>query len=461
MCIRDRYGGEANSYNGSRPLKGGSDQKYGKLILERPPTQEELAEARNGLRLLKEKMRKTSEQFNGDSDLVDDDKSAYSRKISNDVYTKDIYLTANNNYRKAFKPTETNNNTAYDEYNYEQSTADSSFRTKLDLLQKLNSKSSMANQIIKVSNFPQKTDFRVEDGGKSKVIEVRPNFSSGGYDDDEPYNSRKGAGNARNDGYTPTNNNQGGNKKQSAEISRKLPAQTGSKAAVGSSSSFHDAKSVSKSYQSNKYDAPSDDGDQDDDVELIPCPEGCGRSFKEESLAKHVKVCKKVFQTKRKKFDMTAQRIVDDDQYKYVQQTKQSEKKGSKNTSSNAKGDNRPVGNGKKASKWRLQSEQLRAGLRVAKGGNLTPQEELKLKQNEEALLVPCPYCGRKFNENAAERHIPFCQNKNKLDQMKTGGKAKNTPAPSNANTMTSRMGSSNYGTMNGTRKGKYQLHFL
>jgi len=25
--------------------------------------------------------------------------------------------------------------------------------------------------------------------------------------------------------------------------------------------------------------------------------------------------------------------------------------------------------------------------------------------------LVPCPYCGRKFNEQAAERHIPSCKN--------------------------------------------------
>lgn len=28
--------------------------------------------------------------------------------------------------------------------------------------------------------------------------------------------------------------------------------------------------------------------------------------------------------------------------------------------------------------------------------------------------LVPCNYCGRKFNETAAQRHIPVCANKAK-----------------------------------------------
>jgi hypothetical protein len=32
-----------------------------------------------------------------------------------------------------------------------------------------------------------------------------------------------------------------------------------------------------------------------DDEDLIDCPEGCGRQFREEALEKHTKVCKKVF----------------------------------------------------------------------------------------------------------------------------------------------------------------------
>lgn len=39
---------------------------------------------------------------------------------------------------------------------------------------------------------------------------------------------------------------------------------------------------------------------------------------------------------------------------------------------------------------------------------------------------ILCKFCGRKFNDNAAERHIAFCETKSRKDQMKTGGK----PAP-------------------------------
>ncbi len=40
-----------------------------------------------------------------------------------------------------------------------------------------------------------------------------------------------------------------------------------------------------------------------DEGGFIECPEGCGRKFNELALEKHVKICKKVFQTKRKEFN--------------------------------------------------------------------------------------------------------------------------------------------------------------
>ena len=36
---------------------------------------------------------------------------------------------------------------------------------------------------------------------------------------------------------------------------------------------------------------------------------------------------------------------------------------------------------------------------------------------------VLCKYCGRKFNDNAAARHIAFCETKSKKDAIKVGGK--------------------------------------
>ena len=29
----------------------------------------------------------------------------------------------------------------------------------------------------------------------------------------------------------------------------------------------------------------------------------------------------------------------------------------------------------------------------------------------ENSDLIPCPHCSRKFNKNAADRHIPICAN--------------------------------------------------
>jgi len=49
----------------------------------------------------------------------------------------------------------------------------------------------------------------------------------------------------------------------------------------------------------------NDDDDEDDNkleeqpsgnVELVECPEGCGRKFNPQALKKHKKNCKKVFQ---------------------------------------------------------------------------------------------------------------------------------------------------------------------
>lgn len=42
--------------------------------------------------------------------------------------------------------------------------------------------------------------------------------------------------------------------------------------------------------------------EEDENIVLEECPEGCGRKFKASALEKHVKICQKVFQKKRKPF---------------------------------------------------------------------------------------------------------------------------------------------------------------
>ena len=52
--------------------------------------------------------------------------------------------------------------------------------------------------------------------------------------------------------------------------------------------------------------------------------------------------------------------------------------------------------------KWKKDSERFRAGLRAGRTGQPIDAEH-------EEDLVPCPHCGRSFNERAAERHVPRC----------------------------------------------------
>ena len=53
-----------------------------------------------------------------------------------------------------------------------------------------------------------------------------------------------------------------------------------------------------------------EDGEDNDDPNLIACTH-CGRRFKEEAIEKHEGICKKIFCTQRKKFDIKKKRILD------------------------------------------------------------------------------------------------------------------------------------------------------
>lgn len=71
-----------------------------------------------------------------------------------------------------------------------------------------------------------------------------------------------------------------------------------------------------------------------------------------------------------------------------------------------------------KESKWRQQSEQFREAIRQARMYQQAKDQGLPTSalpppapSAPDPSLIPCPHCGRRFNENAAERHIPKCQN--------------------------------------------------
>ena len=111
--------------------------------------------------------------------------------------------------------------------------------------------------------------------------------------------------------------------------------------------------------KNTEQDSEEENSQLNGSLELVECPSGCGRRFKESVVGKHAKICKKVFQQKRKQFNTQQQRIVDDTQ---VQSLNQISKKQPKDTAKDAK---KPAD---KKSKWKQDSEKFQAIMKQAKG---------------------------------------------------------------------------------------------
>ncbi|XP_059160336.1 zinc finger C2HC domain-containing protein 1C-like [Physella acuta] len=132
----------------------------------------------------------------------------------------------------------------------------------------------------------------------------------------------------------------------------------------------------------------------------------CGRSFAQERLRKHQDACAKANKP-RKEFDSSKKRVEGTELAKYAGKSRKPEPP-------------------KKKSNWRAHHEQFIESLRYAKKVTQIEKEGGDLRSlappptTVDPDLVPCPHCGRTFNETAAERHIPRCQ------ALKT------RPAPSN-----------------------------
>ncbi len=149
----------------------------------------------------------------------------------------------------------------------------------------------------------------------------------------------------------------------------------------------------------------------------MECPD-CGRKFNPIPYEKHIKICAKVFLQKRKVFDTVKMRVADNpEQLKLLQKAEKEEKLKAKREAQAAKKsniDDRAVDGGDSAAaKWKKDSEAFRAAMKaarqyskaVAAGDPLPPP----VASAPDSSLIPCPHCGRRFNEKAAERHIPVC----------------------------------------------------
>ncbi|XP_075776597.1 zinc finger C2HC domain-containing protein 1A isoform X1 [Pelodiscus sinensis] len=128
--------------------------------------------------------------------------------------------------------------------------------------------------------------------------------------------------------------------------------------------------------------------------DLLPC-KICGRTFFPTALKKHSPICQKTATRKRKAFDSSRQRAEGTD-ISTVKPLKP-----------------RPEPP-KKQSNWRRKHEEFIATIRAAKGLDQTLKEGGKLPPppppSYDPDYIQCPYCQRRFNENAADRHISFCK---------------------------------------------------
>lgn len=126
----------------------------------------------------------------------------------------------------------------------------------------------------------------------------------------------------------------------------------------------------------------------------------CGRQFVPESLAKHEPICKKASAKKTKVFDSAKQRAEGTEvSYKQIKQAQKKAKQ-------------EPVKPPNTA--WRAQHEDFINTVRAARGVTKAIERGEPLPPPPPPSLNPdyvqCPYCARRFNQKAAERHINFCK---------------------------------------------------
>ncbi|XP_078072478.1 zinc finger C2HC domain-containing protein 1A isoform X1 [Mustelus asterias] len=123
---------------------------------------------------------------------------------------------------------------------------------------------------------------------------------------------------------------------------------------------------------------------------LAPC-RICGRTFLPAVRLKHEPICHKSVSKKRKTFDSSRQRAEGTD-IPIIKPLKPKPE---------------PP---KKPSNWRVKHQNFIATIRAAKKTNQTTKDGGAPPPLYDPDYVQCPYCQRRFNENAADRHISFCK---------------------------------------------------
>ena len=140
---------------------------------------------------------------------------------------------------------------------------------------------------------------------------------------------------------------------------------------------------------------------QSTEMPLTPCG-CCGRNFHPDVVDRHFQICQKnqVNASKRKTFDSSKMRAKDTEVEKVLEEKRflpphMREKP------------KLPI----KKSNWKAKHEDFIRTIRAARGEDtLDSQSQREAPRFVNPDYVQCDYCSRRFNEAAAERHIPFCK---------------------------------------------------
>ena len=125
---------------------------------------------------------------------------------------------------------------------------------------------------------------------------------------------------------------------------------------------------------------------------------------------------------------MSKQRVENPEQEKLLKKTLQEEKrKARQDAIAKQKGKGGDAISGEKMPKWKADRQQFLNELKAGKELEKCKEKGLPLPpvvaSAPDPTLVPCPHCNRRFNEKAAERHIPVCNSiKAQPKSLKRGG---------------------------------------
>ncbi|CAG9565189.1 unnamed protein product [Danaus chrysippus] len=132
----------------------------------------------------------------------------------------------------------------------------------------------------------------------------------------------------------------------------------------------------------------------------------CGRRFAPDRLARHQDICRKTHAKKRKPFDVLKHRLAGTEAEPFISRLRKTP------ANSSATKLQKPLN-----STWRQKHEEFIQAIRAAKqvqahlnaGGKLSDLPPPPPSENPD--YVQCPHCKRRFNQAAADRHIPKCAN--------------------------------------------------